>query len=70
METLDQYLRSDGAKRLTALAEEVGVTPGRLSQLRFVTGWPGDLALRIEEATGGALNASTLSPVVSKARAA
>lgn len=68
--TLNDYLETTGAKSLTALALEIGVSKGRLSQLRNATEWPPDLALRAEDATGGALNASSLSDVVAKARAA
>ena len=66
--TLDTYLDRPGAMTLTALAGEVGVSKSRLSQLRDKTDWPADLALKIEGATGGALNASLLSPTVAKAR--
>lgn len=66
--TLDTYLKRDDAKSLTALSVEIGVSKGRLSQLRDALDWPPDLALRIEDATAGALNASLLSPTVAKAR--
>lgn len=66
--TLDTYLRRDDAKSLTALAGELGVSKGRLSQLRDKTEWPPELALRAEAATGGLLDASRLSAVVSDAR--
>lgn len=66
--TLDTYLDRADAKSLTALSLEIGVSKGRLSQLRNSTDWPGDLALRIEEATDGALSASALSPVIARAR--
>lgn len=68
--TLDAYLASPGAKTLTALSLEIGISKGRLSQLRHERAWPPELALKIEEATGGALNASELSELVAKARAA
>ena len=66
--TLDAYLGSTGSKTLTALSEEMGVSKGRLSQLRAVTDWPPELALKAEIATNGALNASALSPVIAAAR--
>lgn len=66
--TLDTYLAGEGAKTLTALSEEIGVSKGRLSQLRNSTDWPPELAMKVEEATGGALNASKLSRVVAQAR--
>lgn len=68
--TLDGYLETTGAKTLTALSLEVGVSKGRLSQLRHAKEWPAELALRVEDATQGALNAAELSPVVARARAA
>jgi DNA-binding transcriptional regulator YdaS (Cro superfamily) len=66
--TLDAYLSRPDAKQLTTLASEIGVSKGRLSQLRHATDWPPELALNAEKATGGVLNASLLSPVVAKAR--
>jgi hypothetical protein len=66
--TLDRYLATSGAKSLTALSLEIGVSKGRLSQLRHSTDWAPDLALKIETATDGALNASLLSQVVARAR--
>ena len=66
--TLDDYLRADGSKTLTALSKEIGVSKGRLSQLRKEKHCPPELALRLEAATGGALNASNLSPIVFDAR--
>lgn len=66
--TLDTYLASAGAKSLTALATEIAISKGRLSQLRHSTDWPPDLALRVETATDGALNASGLSAVIASAR--
>jgi DNA-binding transcriptional regulator YdaS (Cro superfamily) len=68
--TLDTYLSRPDAKQLTALALEVGISKSRLSQLRNSTDWPPDLALKIEGATGGVLDASRLSRVVALARAA
>ena len=66
--TLDDYLSRADALSLTALAAELGVSKGRLSQLRRSTDWPAELALAVESKTGGALNASLLCPVVAKAR--
>jgi hypothetical protein len=68
--TLDAYLKKRGAKSLTDLSRELSVSKSRLSQLRFETTWPPDLALKIEAATAGAMNASKLSEVVARARAA
>lgn len=68
--TLDTYLSTGSAKTLTALSAEVGISKGRLSQLRNSTDWPPELAMKIEAATGGSLNASVLSSVIAQARAA
>jgi len=66
--TLDTYLDRAGAKTLTALSLEMGISKGRLSQLRNSLEWPAELALRAEDATEGVLSASTLSAVVAQAR--
>jgi len=66
--TLDAYLSTPGAHSLTKLAAEAGVSKSRLSQLRESKNWPPDLALRIEDATAGALSASELSPIIAQAR--
>jgi DNA-binding transcriptional regulator YdaS (Cro superfamily) len=68
--TLDAYLSQPKAKSLTALSLEIGVSKSRLSQLRHETTWPPELALKVEAATDGALNASFLSDVVARARVA
>lgn len=68
--TLSDYLATPGAKTLTALSLEVEVSKGRLSQLRDATEWPPELAMKVEKATDGALNATVLSKVVASARAA
>lgn len=66
--TLDAYLRQPDAQSLTSLSAAIGVSKGRLSQLRNATEWPPELAMEAERATDGALNAATLSPVVARAR--
>ena len=66
--TLGTYLKRDGAKSLTALAGELSISKGRLSQLRDDTEWPPELALKVEAATGGAINASAISSIVRQAR--
>jgi hypothetical protein len=66
--TLDAYLKRDGAETLTDLSAKLGITKGRLSQLRESTDWPPELALKAESETDGALNASDLSPVIADAR--
>lgn len=65
---LNEYLLRKDALTLTALASELGISKGRLSQLRHAVDWPPELALAAESKTGGALNASALSPVVARAR--
>ncbi len=70
MKTLNDYLKRAGAKSLTELSLEVGISKSRLSQLRNSTEWPPELALKIEQATAAALDASKLSAVVAQARAA
>lgn len=53
---------------LTDLSMKLGVSKGRLSQLRDATDWPPDLALKAEEHTAGAVNAADLSPIIARAR--
>ena len=65
---LKTFLDAPGAPSRAELCKTLGISQGRLSQLRDSTDWPPDLALRIENATGGALSASTLSPVIAQAR--
>jgi len=67
--TLDDYLNKLASPSLTELSATLGVSKGRLSQLRNSTDWPAELAMLVEEKTGGALSASILSPTVAKARA-
>lgn len=66
--TLDTYLKRPNAKSLTELSVEIGVSKGRLSQLRDAEEWPAELALKVEAATGGAINASAISKLVRDAR--
>ena len=66
--TLDLYLKRPGAKSLTELAALVGVSKGRLSQLRTSTDWPPQLALDVEQNTGGAIDAANISSVIANAR--
>lgn len=67
--TLDAYLKQDGIKA-GDLARAIGVSKGRLSQIRGGEKCPPELALKIEAATGGAVSASALSHVIALARAA
>lgn len=66
--TITDYFASDGALSRAEISELLGISQGRLSQLRDDKNWPPDLALRMEEATAGCVDASTLSPVIAKAR--
>lgn len=66
--TLSQYLERADSPSLTDLSVKLGVSKGRLSQLRDATDWPPDLALKIEAETGGILDASLLSPIIARAR--
>lgn len=66
--TLAAYLERPDAKSLTTLAGEIGISKGRLSQLRLSREWPPELALRVEQMTGGGVNASDICPVIAQAR--
>lgn len=66
--TLDDYLALDGAPTLTELSARMGVSKGRLSQLRNSLDWPASLALDAERETGGVLAASALCPLIARAR--
>lgn len=65
---LSQYLSRPGAMSLTDLSAKLGVSKGRLSQLRDALDWPPELAMKAEEHTGGILDAAELSPVIRQAR--
>ncbi len=66
--SLKSYLASEGALTLTSLSVEIGVSKGRLSQLKGADEWPAELALKAERATAGALDASALSRIIREAR--
>ena len=66
--TLLDYLKQPGALTRTELCAELGISQGRLSQLRDKVDWPPELALKIERATGHAVSASAISPIVKLAR--
>jgi DNA-binding transcriptional regulator YdaS (Cro superfamily) len=68
--TLDAYFKQPDARSLTELAALIGVSKGRLSQIRGGEKCTADLALRIEAATNGAISASELSHTIAQARAA
>lgn len=65
--TLDQYLNGEGALSRAELSKKLEITRGRLSQLKNAD-WPPELALKAEEETGGALDASVLSSIIARAR--
>ena len=64
---LDEYLEREGLTR-AAMAERLGITAGRLSQLRNAE-WPVSLALRLERETGGEVRAETVCALVQQIRA-
>ncbi|WP_010545239.1 hypothetical protein [Sphingomonas elodea] len=66
--TLDDYLATEGAPTLTELSARIGVSKGRLSQLRKSSEWPAQLALDAERATDGALVAAQLCPLIGRIR--
>lgn len=68
--TLSQYLEREGAPSLTDLSVKLGISKGRLSQLRDSVEWPPELALEAEKQTDGALDAAALSPIIARARQA
>lgn len=68
--TLDAYFSQPDALSLTDLAKRVGISKGRLSQIRGGEPCPPELALKLERETGGAVSASGLSHVIAQARAA
>lgn len=66
---LATYLNQPGNKA-SDLARAIGVSDGRLSQIKTGEPCPPELALKIEAATKGAVSASALSHVIALARAA
>lgn len=65
---IEQYLARPDAMTLTLLAAELGISKGRMSQLKSANEWPPELALRAEKVTNGILSASALSSVIAEAR--
>jgi DNA-binding transcriptional regulator YdaS (Cro superfamily) len=63
------YCKSVGILQ-SDLAAQLGISPGRLSQLKDSNEWPADLALRLEEVTARVISASDVSPTIARARAA
>jgi len=68
MKNIDDFLRLKHSMSVKALAEACNVSPGRISQLRHADSVPPELALDLEVATGGFLDAGDLSPVIKRAR--
>jgi DNA-binding transcriptional regulator YdaS (Cro superfamily) len=71
--TLDQYLKLPGAMTLTDLANAADISKARLSQLRKKKGKriadvPPRLALDLERATAGQIDAAAISSVIRDAR--
>ena len=66
--TLATSLEQPGAMNRSQLATAIGVSKGRITQLKDKP-WPPELALEAERVTAGALDAAALSPVVAMARA-
>jgi plasmid maintenance system antidote protein VapI len=66
--TLTEYLNREKLS-LSAFGALVGVTKGRLSDLnKNGRDWPPDLALKVEEHSGGAVDAAELSTIIARAR--
>lgn len=65
---LTAYFERPDAMKASQLAAKLGISKGRMSQLKDKP-WPPELALAAEKATEGALDAAQLSPVVAEARA-
>lgn len=66
--TLETYLKRPDAMNLTQLASAIGISKGRMTQLRQNGDWTPELALKVEAETGGAINASLLNTTIAKAR--
>jgi hypothetical protein len=66
---LDTFLRERNMSeaQFGKLAETTGATINRIRRRRMVPS--AELALRIEQSSGGAVSASDLSPTVARARA-
>lgn len=66
---LAAYFNRPDAMNASQLAAKIGVSKGRMSQLKDKP-WPPELALAAEKATDGALDAASLSPIIAQAREA
>ena len=65
--TLSTYFERPEAMNASQLAAAIGISKGRMSQLKDKP-WPPELALVAERVTQGALDAGALSPVIAEAR--
>lgn len=65
--SVSDYFKRPGAMTRAELSAALGISEGRLSQLRDKP-WPPELAMKAEAETRGALSASELSPIVAQAR--
>jgi DNA-binding transcriptional regulator YdaS (Cro superfamily) len=65
--SLKQYFERPDAMNASQLAAKIGISKGRMSQLKDKP-WPPDLALAAEKATEGLLDAGALSPIIAEAR--
>lgn len=63
-----QYLASDHALSLTEIANRTGVSLGRISQLKRSGAWTPEMALAVEQATDGVVDASQLNDTIKRAR--
>ena len=66
--TIRTYLARPDALSRTDLAEALGITQGRLSQLNDVTDLPPLIALKLEQVSEGVVNAADVSSIIKQAR--
>lgn len=67
--TLTEYLKKSDSLTASQLASSLGVSAGRITQLKADgADWPAHLAMDAEKLTEGALDAAKLSSAVKRAR--
>lgn len=66
--TLKAYFQRPDAISASKLAGKIGISKGRISQIRNGEPCPAEIALAIERETGGVIDAADLSQVVADAR--
>ena len=67
--TLTEYLKKSDSLTASQLASSLGVSAGRITQLKADgADWPAHLAMDAEKITEGALDAAKLSSAVKRAR--